>query len=159
MQTSDHASDRTLELHNRSSLPATAFTHVRTLCVSLIQSLQSFVPTSMVQLDPREDLDQSRNGSVSAQLTYSKSPADGEQLYIYVNALANGGKRTNFETGSFTLPVTNLRTIRPFTLTRNGFQLETLQHPSEVRWEKEDQVGSCIEFHMRDDWLQLAAAN
>ena len=113
----------------------------------------------MVQLNPREDLDQSRKGSVDAQFTYSKSPADGEQLYIYVNELANGGKRTNFETGSFTLPVTSLRTVRPFTLTRNGFQLETLQHPSEVQWDKEDQVGSCVGFHMRDDWLQLAAAN
>ena len=105
----------------------------------------------MVQLNPREDLDQSHRRSVNAQFTYSKSPADGEQAYFYINDLANGGKRTNLETGSFTFPVSNLRTVQPFSLTRNGFQLETLQHPGEVQWDKEDQVASCLGLYMRAD--------
>ena len=38
------------------------------------------------------------------------------------------------------MSVTDMRSVKPFTLTQNGFQLERLPSPAEVQWDEEEQV-------------------
>ena len=84
---------------------------------------------------------QTESSSVQAQITYGKPPPDGEKSYNYIYELPKGQtKRTNFETEDYTLPITDLRQVEPFDLTRNGFQLEKLQDPHEVDWDNDENV-------------------
>lgn len=77
---------------------------------------------------------------VEAQINYGKPPPDGEAPYNYISTPPDGKPRTNFGSEVVTLPVTDIRTQEPFTLTRNGFQLERFDSPGEVSWDDEEQV-------------------
>jgi len=84
---------------------------------------------------------EARKTSVDARITYGKAPPAGEKSYNYLYELPKGqAKRTNFETEDFTFPVTDVRSVQPFTLKGNGFQLEKLDQPGDVQWDFEEQV-------------------
>ncbi len=77
---------------------------------------------------------------VKAQITYGKPPLAGQEEYFYVHKVPDGQKDTNHEAEQFTLPVTDMRGVKPFTLSQNGFQLERLPSSVEVQWDQEEQV-------------------
>ena len=84
---------------------------------------------------------EARKTSVDARITYGKAPPAGEKSYNYLYKLPKGQtQRTNFETEDFTFPVTDVRSVQPFTLKGNGFQLEKLDQPGDVQWDVEEQV-------------------
>lgn len=63
-----------------------------------------------------------------------------EKILECVNKIPDGQRDTNFEAEPFTMSVTDMRSVKPFTLTQNGFQLERLPSPAEVQWDEEEQV-------------------
>ena len=92
----------------------------------------------MAQFDSGSE---TRKTSVDARITYGKAPPAGEKSYNYLYELPKGQtQRTNFETEDFTFPVTDVRSVQPFTLKGNGFQLEKLDQPGDVQWDVEEQV-------------------
>lgn len=92
----------------------------------------------MAQFDSGSE---TRKTSVDARITYGKAPPAGEKSYNYLYELPKGQtQRTNFETEEFTFPVTDVRSVQPFTLKGNGFQLEKLDQPGDVQWDVEEQV-------------------
>ena len=92
----------------------------------------------MAQFDSGSE---TRKTSVDARITYGKAPPAGEKSYNYLYELPKGQtQRTNFETEDCTVPVTDVRSVQPFTLKGNGFQLEKLDQPGDVQWDVEEQV-------------------
>jgi len=89
----------------------------------------------MVQVRSQPD-----QASVEAQITYGKPPPAGQEEYFYVYKVPDGQKDTNPEAEQFTMPVTDMRKVKPFTLTRIGFQLERLPSPAEVQWDEDEQI-------------------
>ena len=83
---------------------------------------------------------QSDQASVEARITYNKAPPAGEEAFKYLYKVPEGQKNTNHEAEQFAMPVTDLRRAKPFTLTRNGFQLEQLKHPAPVLWDNAEEV-------------------
>ena len=83
---------------------------------------------------------QPEQASIEAQITYGKAPPAGEDSFKYVYKIPDGQRVTNFEAEQFPMSVTDMRSVKPFTLTQNGFQLERLPSPAEVQWDEEEQV-------------------
>ena len=83
---------------------------------------------------------QPEQASIEAQITYGKAPPAGEDSFKYVYKIPDGQRVTNFEAEQFPTSVTDMRSVKPFTLTQNGFQLERLPCPAEVQWDEEEQV-------------------
>ncbi len=94
----------------------------------------------MVQFTPQVE-----QVSVEAQITYSKPPPQGEKAFRRLYKVPEGQKSTNYESEQFSVAVTDIRSVNPFTLTRNGFQLEQLRNASDVQWDNEEQVRSFSE--------------
>ena len=86
---------------------------------------------------------QSQTGhSVQAVINYGTAPPKGETPYNYIAQPPEGIPRTNFGSEEVSLPVTDLRSVDPFSLKRNGFQLERFDDPGAVQWDDEEQVRS-----------------
>lgn len=78
--------------------------------------------------------------SVEARVAYGKAPPAGEEAFKYLYKVPEGQRSTNREAEQIAMPVTDLRSVKPFTLTRNGFQLERLRHPAPVQWDNAEEV-------------------
>ena len=64
-----------------------------------------------------------------------------QQSFVYVYAVPEGTKASNFERVEQTVPITDLRSVpQDFTLEYNGFQLHRLQVPDDINWDNEQEV-------------------
>ena len=89
----------------------------------------------MAHFTPHSD-----QASVEARITYNKAPPAGEEAFKYLYKVPEGQRNKNHEAQQIVMPITDLRHVKPFTLTRNGFQLEQLKHPAPVQWGNAEEV-------------------
>lgn len=76
-------------------------------------------------------------------------------MFKYIYKVPDGQRITKFEAEQFTTSVTDMRSVKPFTLTQNGFQLERLPSPAEVQWDEEKQNKS-VYYPMMEKLMKKA---
>ena len=111
-------------------------------CDTVTDVIVHQVSAIMAHFSPQSD-----QACVEARITYNKAPPAGEEAFKYLYQVPEGQRSTNHGAEQFAMPVTDLRHghVKPFTLTRNGFQLERLRHPAPVQWDNAEEVRCSLE--------------